>query len=484
MSEKEWNDAALKGDLARLRELLAGTSATVVRKSEALAYAAIGRQLEAAKLLLASGADPNHRMSYGQTTLFFAVGAGLEMTQLFLASGADVNARAEAGTDVLEHYLGSVGPGMHLGSGRPEMVKALLAAGLDVRGGPHALAACRTAVPELLELVLAAGADPNARNRDGNALFAAMYLPKKAEMLAALVRGGIDARTESSRTTLLAEVCRCGDFASALALLDRGADATDPRALAAAQESGNAVLVDLLLDRGAPSKTPVLDGAAAQALDAAEPKAKSVAGDLPARLKWARALLGAGFRAAAASELGAVRRLGGDAPAELEAALSFEKPAGVRWTFVDFPPSDGRAPRTSDERFPHALVTDGTRTLPLVVTLGDVCKRCDERGEETCSLCDGTGSYSSFLDPDHDVDCAPRQRCSACRGFKFVVTGKRLGKGSCKHPRLVDELVLRPFAFRRCADCGLAALRGPIRAGGLVDDDFACGVCGRFQCSC
>lgn len=477
-----WTDAALKGDLARLRALLADPSATKELVSEALTYAVIGRKPEAAALLLEHGADPNRRGGYGQTPLFFAATAGLALVELLLECGADVNVRADAGTDVLLHYLSQVGPGGSLGTGRVELAKRLLDAGLDIRGGPHVLAACRTAVPELLELVLAAGADPNATNRDGNALFAAMYLPKKPEILAALVRGGIDARTTSGDTTLLAEVCRCGDLASAQALLERGADAGEPGAVAAAQESGNAVLVDLLLERGARSLVPVLEGDAASALDAAERGSPS---DPSARLAWASALLGAGFRAAAACELAAVRRLGGEVPRSLDEALVIERPAGVRWTFVDpAPPSDGLTPRTSDERFPRALVTDGTRTLPLVVTLGTPCTRCDERGEETCSLCDGTGSYSSFLDPDHDVDCSPRQRCSACRGLKFVVTGKRMGKGSCRHSRLVEELTVRPFTFRRCAECGLAALRGPIRAGGLVDDDFACGVCGRFECTC
>lgn len=477
-----WTDAALKGDLARLRQLLADPSATKEQASEALTYAVIGRKLEAAALLLDHGADPNRRGGYGQTPLFFAVTAGLPLVELLLERGADVHVRADAGTDVLLHYLAEVGPGSSLGSGRVDVAKRLLDAGLDLRGGKHVLAACRTAVPELLELVLAAGADPNATNRDGNALFAAMYLPKKAEMLAALVRGGIDAQTTSGDTTLLAEVCRCGDLGTAQALLERGADASDPRAIAAAQESGSPVLVDLLLDRGAKSLAPVLDGDAAKALDAAERGSPS---DGSARLAWATALLEAGFRAAAACELAAARRLGGEVPPSLDEALVIERPAGVRWTFVDpAPPRDGLTPRTSDERFPRALVTDGTRTLPLVVTLGTPCTRCDERGEETCSLCDGTGSYSSFLDPDHDVDCSPRQRCSACRGLKFVVTGKRMGKGSCRHPRLVDELQVLPFTFRRCAECGLAALRGPIRAGGLVDDDFACGVCGRFECRC
>lgn len=476
-----WTDAALKGDLAQLRALLAEPSATKEQASEALTYAVIGQRAQAAAVLLEHGADPNRRGGYGQTPLFFAVTAGLPLVDLLLESDADVRARADSGADALFHYLSQVGPGGSLGTGRVEVAKRLLDAGLDIRGGPHVLVASRTAVPELLELVLAAGADPNATNRDGNALSAAMYLPKKPEMLAALVRGGIDPNTTSGSTTLLAEVCRCGDLGSAQALLERGADA-DAHTLAAAQESGNAVLVDLLLDRGATSSAPVLDGDAAKALDAAEhgkPSAPS------ARLAWASALLEAGFRAGAACEVAAVRQLGGEVPASLDEALVIERPTGVSWTFVEPAPTlDSLTPRTSDERFPKALVTDGARTLPLVVTLGTPCSRCDELGEETCSLCGGTGSYSRFLDPDHDVDCSPRQRCSACRGLKFVVTGPRMGKGSCKHPRLVDELRVGPFTFRRCADCGLAALRGPIRAGGLVDDDFACGVCGRFECRC
>lgn len=483
--------AAQNGDVARLQALLEPFDRE--RASEALVYAAIHGRLGAARLLLERGADPNRRASYGQTALFFAT-SSLPMVELLLSFGADVHARRDGGHDVLHHYLISVGPGPRLRSGDVQVVQRLLDAGLDVRArnadAPHLLLACQTAVPAIVEALLAAGADPNARTRDSNALWAALLLPRRAEMFALLVRGGLDPNfrctNAATDTTILMEVCRGGDLETARRLLDLGAD---PNAggkgtpLSCAEESGNRPLVDLLLERGARSHQPTFESSAARALDEAERNANAHPDDARARLAWAGVLLANAFRAAAASEVSAARRLGIEVPVELADRLAFERPAGVRWTFVKTA-FDGVAPRTSDARFPGSCVTDGTRTLPLVVTLGTPCTGCDEHGEQVCSLCNGTGSYTSFLDPDHDVDCGPRQLCSTCRGLKFAVTGQRFGKGSCRHPTLVDELRLGRFSLRRCTACGLAALHGPVRAGGVIDDDFACGVCGQFECRC
>ncbi len=449
--------------------------------------AIIHGKLESVRTLLDEGANPNERGTWDRTPLFFAV-SRLPMLELLLSRGADIQARDTTGLDVLHKYLIDCGPGPHLRTADPAIVQRLLTAGLDVRGRnadkPHLINACATANIEIMKLLLAAGADPNGKDL----LWTAMMSSQRAALFATLVEGGIDPNTRcknaAADTTILTEVCAAGDLATAQKLLDRGAD---PNAkgrstpLASAEASGNQVLVDLLLERGARTHRPVLSAAMTQALDVAEAKAKP--DDSISRLNWATALLQAGFRAAAASEVAVMQNRGIEVPDSLSDGLSFEAPLGVRWN-VTAPLRDELAPRTRDTHFPGARVTDGVRMLPLVIATGAPCTACDEKGEQVCSTCNGAGSYPAQFSDD-DNECDERQRCSTCRGLKFAVTGRRLGGGSCKHPTLVDELKLGALVLRRCESCGLAALYGS-RNGPMRDmfNDFACGCCGRFSCEC
>ncbi len=463
-----------------MRELVSG--------NEPFITAIIHDNLKQVRALLDQGADINQRGTWDRTPLFWAT--SLPMFELLLSRGADIKARESTGFDVLHQYLIQNGPGTGSGRADPAVVKRLLEAGIDVRARnadqPHLIKACAAANIPIMKLLLAAGAAPNG----AELLWTAMKSAERESLFATLVDGGIDANARCTNaaadTTILTEVCAVGDLETAQQLLDRGAD---PNArgrstpLAAAEESGNQVLVDLLLERGATPHRPVLPAAVTQALDSAERQVK--ADHSQSRLQWASVLLGAGFRAAAASEVAALQRRGIGVPEPLLNALAFEAPAGVRWTFaVSQPIHDGVAPRTNDTHFPGARVTDGVRLLPLVITTGAPCTACDEKGEQVCGICNGTGSYPAQFSDD-DLECDERQPCSTCRGLKFAVTGRRLGKGSCKHPSVEDELKLGALAFRRCKTCGLGALYGP-RAGpiGEMFTDFACALCGRFACAC
>ena len=454
--------------------------------NEAFITAIIHDNLKQVRALLDQGADINHRGTWDRTPLFWAT--DLPMFELLLSRGADIKARESTGFDVLHQYLIQNGPGTGYGKADPAVVQRLLKAGIDVRARnadqPHLIKACAAANTTIMKLLLAAGADPNGPEL----LWTAMKSAERESLFATLVDGGIDPNTHcvnaAADTTLLTEVCAVGDLPTAQKLLDRGAD---PNArgrstpLASAEESGNQVLVDLLLERGARPHRPVLPAATTQALDAAERDVRATPDDSRARLNWATVLLQAGFRAAAASEGAALERRGIEAPE----SLAFEAPLGVRWTFAVFQPlHEGVAPRTSDAFFPGARVTDGTRLLPLVITTGTPCTACDEKGEQVCGICGGAGSYPAQFSDD-DLQCDERQPCSTCRRLKFAVTGRRLGKGSCKHPVVEDELKLGELVFRRCKACGLGALYGP-RAGprGEMFTDFACAICGRFACAC
>jgi ankyrin repeat protein len=471
--------AALSGDLARVRELVDSERASI---DSAMCFAVIGWHAPVARFLLEHGANANATFGYGRTALFYAVTATTELVELLLEFGAEVNVRDEAGYDVLNAYLTSKGPGPNLGKANPFVVKHLVEKGLRVRNDAkqaHLLGGISTGNVRIVELLLEHGADPNVKE----VLWTTFICSNRAPMLAALVNGGIDPNAHEKNaamdTTILTEVCAAGDQKSAKALLDRGAD---PNAkgrsspLAAAMESGNQVLVDLLLERGARPLIAPLPAEATKALDLADRQTKEKPDDGQARLSRAKTLHEQGSRAAAAFEAQALRKRGMEVPKELSAF--------GRWTYVDFPPRDGVAPRTIDERFPNAWVTDGTRTVPLVLTMAAECTSCDEKGETVCSKCDGKGSYSSFLDPDHDVDCEPRQRCYSCRGLKFQVTGKRFSKGSCSHPNVVDEPDVGNYGFKRCETCGLAALHGELVTHYGQGVDWACGVCSRFACTC
>lgn len=459
-----------------------------VSGSEAFITAIIHGNLKQVREFLDQGANANEKGTWDRTPLFWAT--SLPMIELLLSKGADITARENTGFDVLHHYLIQNGPGTGYGRADPAVVKRLLEAGIDVRARnadqPHLIKACAAANTAIMKLLLAAGADPNGPEL----LWTAMKSSDRASLFATLVDGGIDPNTRcinaAADTSILTEVCAQGDLETAQKLLDRGAD---PNArgrstpLASAEESGNQVLVDLLLERGARPHRPVLPASTTQALDSAERQAK--ADHSRSRLDWASVLLGAGFRAAAASEVTALQRRGIEVPESLSDALAFEAPPGVRWTFaVSQPSHDGVAPRTNDTHFPGARVTDGVRLLPLLITTGAPCIACDEKGEQVCGICNGTGSYPAQFSDD-DIECDERQPCSTCRGLKFAVTGRRLGKGSCKHPSVEDELKLGALVFRRCKTCGLGALFGP-RAGpiGEMFTDFACAICGRFDCAC
>lgn len=433
------------------------------------------------RYLLEQGANPNKGHGYERTPLFYAVTKSTVLVDLLLEFGANLHVRDSANLDVLNAYLSWFGPGTLLGKAVLGDVKHLLDKGLRVRNDKHShlLQAISAANVKIVELLLERGADPNVKD----VLWTAFICSNKAPMLAALVNAGIDAnwheKNAAMDSTILTEVCRHGDLKSARALLDRGAD---PNAkgrsspLAAATESGNQVLVDLLLERGARPLIAPRPAEATKALDLADRATHEKPDDAKARLARAKTLHEQGFRAAAAFEAQALRSRGVEVPKELS---SFG-----RWTFVDFPPREGVAPRTIDERFPNAWVTDGTRTVPLLLTMSAECDKCDEKGEQVCSKCNGNGSYSSFLDPDHDVDCDPRQRCSLCWGLKFHVSGKRFSKGSCSHPDVEKERDVGNYSFRRCQTCGLAALYGDVGRGVFKDIDFACGVCSRFSCTC
>ncbi|MFN3650240.1 MAG: ankyrin repeat domain-containing protein [Armatimonadota bacterium] len=133
--------------------------------SGALQEAVRARDLALVTLLLESGAEVDDRDEGGMTPLMWAaLGGSLPLLELLLSRGADVNAADQRGDTALMRAAGR---------GRGPVVKLLLARGAKVNAadqdGCTALhIAVRALDPfESLQALLLAGADPEARARDG-----------------------------------------------------------------------------------------------------------------------------------------------------------------------------------------------------------------------------------------------------------------------------------------------------------------------------
>ena len=127
----------------------------------ALHAAASNNHAEVVKLLLEKGAQVDPRDELGQTPLYFAAERGyLEVVRLLVARGADVHQPSKKGWPPL--YAATSG-------NFPEVVKFLIEHGAKVNvtspQGTHSplLIAAFNNNPEMVRLLLAAGADPAAK---------------------------------------------------------------------------------------------------------------------------------------------------------------------------------------------------------------------------------------------------------------------------------------------------------------------------------
>jgi ankyrin repeat protein len=111
--------------------------------------------------------------------------------------------------------------------------------------------------PELIELLLAHGADPNQTGDDGRSSYAVATASGRDDLLELLKRHG--ARDEATALDRLRYACLRGDRTGALQLLDQHPALraeltdTDGSALIGAAETGNAQAIELLLEVGFPA---------------------------------------------------------------------------------------------------------------------------------------------------------------------------------------------------------------------------------------
>lgn len=179
-------------DLDAVRQLAAKNGAASVRTplgETPLHYAATYGSTESVRILLDRGADPNARNSAEATPLVYA-GYSLGKTCLLVEKGADVNAHARNGVTPL-----MVAASVH---GNAATVRYLLEKGADPKatraGGSDVLqTAAFKSEAEVVRLLLAKGA--NARRADDSgstALMSAFLNVAEPEMVQSLLASGAD----------------------------------------------------------------------------------------------------------------------------------------------------------------------------------------------------------------------------------------------------------------------------------------------------
>jgi ankyrin repeat protein len=264
--------AARKGFEAVAKVLLANKADVNAQNKSGwtpLMCAASANQPEIVKLLLAAGTNPNLKGDRGETALNCAIGNSPEMFQMLLAAKADPNTIDSSGRTPLSYAAGKDGA---------KVVKWLLDAKANPNGGTLTaplLAAIHAKDTHSVELLLQAGANPNAKGKvswSGNVFFMNGGQPtplwlaiseKQLPMVQLLLKykaNPNDSQTDG-RSLLFSAL---GDTNILEALLDAGAnieshdetaningDLPDWTPLTAATWQKNVAAVDVLLKHGA-----------------------------------------------------------------------------------------------------------------------------------------------------------------------------------------------------------------------------------------
>ncbi|HEY9852097.1 MAG TPA: ankyrin repeat domain-containing protein [Leptolyngbyaceae cyanobacterium] len=218
--------------------------------AEKLGDAALFGKLTQVQQLLAEGADPNAITECGKSPLMMAAMYGhKDVIAALLDAGADPNLGSdeefEEGTTALMYIASSF-----FASNRAEVIELLVARGADVnarndKGQTALIIAGENA--DAVKVLIDAGADLNLRDNEGNT---AMMLGTWA--IQKLLRDA-GASSEGLNDVALVKAAREGDLTRLEGLLQAGANVNygDGSALVAAASQGNLAIVNHLIQAGA-----------------------------------------------------------------------------------------------------------------------------------------------------------------------------------------------------------------------------------------
>lgn len=248
--------AALKGDVTTLNAMIAAGQSVDVRDNSgktALMRAAEGGHMEAAKVLIAAGADVSASVSdedsirYGCNPVIFAAESGnAELVELLVDAGASAKCKAADGSSPLSFAV------QHRCA---HMVDVLLKAGMPLPKDILVLSLWSGA-KEVTLMLIAAGANMNACDDLGQSLVHRAAEKGEIEILRALLRAKPKLNAKFNGSTPLLIAIERGKADCALELIRAGADISQAdsfgyNALMRAGMLGRNKVVSALLKAGA-----------------------------------------------------------------------------------------------------------------------------------------------------------------------------------------------------------------------------------------
>jgi cytohesin len=279
---------------AKLLEYLLGRGLRIDAVSDngwtPLHYAADSTRAEAVALLLARKANPNARDRNGDTPLHLSH-IGNEVSQALVRSGANVRERNNKGWNALDVAVGNSG------TLAAQATKFVLEHDGDVKGRDNAgfTALHRVRDPEVVTMLVKAGAEVNARTEDGRV---PLHFIENPAVVDALVGRGADVKVRAKDGgTPLHHAAKQGYQGSIAALVRHGADVNAVAADGgtplhwATKNNPACAEVPSLISGGANVNARLLDGQTALHLIAANPIKPSQEGCLALTIN---ALLSAG----------------------------------------------------------------------------------------------------------------------------------------------------------------------------------------------
>jgi ankyrin repeat protein/beta-lactamase regulating signal transducer with metallopeptidase domain len=245
---------ARAGDSAGLTSLVEEHRGLLKREGTALLVGAAGKgHVEACRLLLDRGVNPDRAVNEITALYSAASGGHEEVVSLLLGAGADPSARVVGGRTALQ---------VAAGRGHVDVVHTLLAERADAdaqseKGMAPIHAAASQGETECLRVLLEHGADLALRDEEGRtALHYACAAPDTAALSLLLDAGAAVEAADNGGRTALHEAVGSGRTAKGLFLLGRGADANarthaGETPLHGAAATGHVVLAHALLEAGA-----------------------------------------------------------------------------------------------------------------------------------------------------------------------------------------------------------------------------------------